>query len=121
MRSPVAMLSLSSTGMPCSGPRTRFRPRSRSISSAIFSASGLISMMAFSRGPALSMVLMRARYCDVSVEDARRAQLGGKGDTLRARRANQGAGGQADTNEIPAIHAILVSAGLYFERVVACQ
>ncbi|MNT68528.1 hypothetical protein D3C72_2067690 [compost metagenome] len=44
MRSPVAMLSRKTTGMPCKGPRTLCTCRSRSISRAIFKASGLISM-----------------------------------------------------------------------------
>ena len=51
MRSAVAMLSLSRTGMPCSGPRTRPLLRSASRRSAIASASGLISMTLCSAGP----------------------------------------------------------------------
>src|SRR5215469_3213559 len=62
MRSAVSMLSLIRTGMPCSGPRCPFALRSRSRASAIASASGLSSMMAFTEGPRLSMSSMRAVY-----------------------------------------------------------
>src|SRR5271163_4855164 len=43
IRSPVSMLSLRRTGMPCSGPRGPFDLRSRSSASAICRASGLTS------------------------------------------------------------------------------
>ena len=64
--SPVAMLSFSRTGMPCSGPRTFLAARSRSMAAAMVKASGFSSMTAFRRGPRLSMAAMRARYCDTS-------------------------------------------------------
>ena len=47
----TSMLSFSSTGMPCRGPRTLPLRRSASSASASASAFGLISMTAFSRGP----------------------------------------------------------------------
>ena len=53
MRSPVAMLSLSSTGMPCSGPRGCRRARSASSAAAIASASGFSSITLCSVGPAV--------------------------------------------------------------------
>ncbi len=53
-RSLVFMLSLSTTGMPCSGPRAPFLARSWSRASASASARGLRSRKAFSFGPALS-------------------------------------------------------------------
>ncbi len=51
IRSPVSMLSLSSTGMPCNGPLTWPRARSASAVSAIAKASGLSSMIEFTPGP----------------------------------------------------------------------
>ncbi len=62
MRSAVSMLSLMSTGMPCSGPRGPFSCRSLSSASAIASASGFSSMMALIAGPRLSISSMRSRY-----------------------------------------------------------
>ncbi len=62
MRSAVAMLSLSSTGMPCSGPRSLPARRSRSRSRAMPAASGLSSITELTRGPARSKASMRARY-----------------------------------------------------------
>jgi hypothetical protein len=61
MRSAVAMLSFSTTGSPCSGPRRRPAVRSASSCSAMASASGLISSTLASRGPAASSAAMRAR------------------------------------------------------------
>ncbi len=52
MRSAVAMLSLSRTGMPCSGPRGPRLLRSASRLSAMASASGLSSMTLCERWPA---------------------------------------------------------------------
>jgi hypothetical protein len=62
MRSCVSRLSLMSSGMPCKGPRGPFALRSRSSSRAMFSASGLSSMMELSLGPLRSMCSMRSRY-----------------------------------------------------------
>ena len=56
----VWMLSLSATGMPCSGPWMRPRARSRSIESAIARARGFTVMTALSWS---SYVAMRVRYC----------------------------------------------------------
>ena len=56
----VWMLSLSATGMPCSGPWMRPRARSRSIESAIASARGFTVTTALSWS---SYVAMRVRYC----------------------------------------------------------
>src|SRR5262245_54836520 len=50
--SPVSMLSLRSTGMPCSGPRTCPLARWASALLAIVSASGLSSITEFTIGPA---------------------------------------------------------------------
>ncbi len=69
MRSAVAMLSLIRTGMPCSGPRGPLFFRSRSSASAIASASGFISMIAFTAGPCLSTSSMRAEYFSTSDRD----------------------------------------------------
>ena len=66
MRSPVAMLSFSSTGIPCSGPRRWPARRSASQTFASPSASGLSSMTLFSRGPRRSTAAMRARHCATS-------------------------------------------------------
>ena len=63
MRSAVAMLSLSSTGMPCSGPRTVPAARSASRAAAIASASGFASSTELMHGPARSMLAMRSRHC----------------------------------------------------------
>jgi hypothetical protein len=57
----ASMLSLSSTGMPCIGPRTLPALRSASRRSASASAAGFSSMIEFSVGPAVSMPAMRAR------------------------------------------------------------
>ena len=61
MRSAVSMLSLISTGMPCSGPRTRPALRSMSSRSAMSSASGFSSMTLLSAAPCRSMASMRRR------------------------------------------------------------
>jgi hypothetical protein len=61
MRSAVSMLSLISTGMPCSGPRTRPAFRSASSSSAMRSASGFRSITELIAGPPLSIASMRAQ------------------------------------------------------------
>jgi hypothetical protein len=61
MRSAVSMLSLSTIGIPCNGPRAPFSRRSRSSASAMASASGLRSMIALIAGPARSIASIRAR------------------------------------------------------------
>ena len=66
MRSAVSMLSLMTTGIPCSGPRKPLVLRSLSKAPAPSSASGLISRMLFSAGPRLSMASMHARYASAS-------------------------------------------------------
>ena len=71
MPSAVSMLSLISTGMPCSGPRGPLALRSWSSASAIEYASGLSSMTAFTAGPGLSLrgvstSSMRSRYFSTS-------------------------------------------------------
>ena len=65
MRSAVSMLSLIRTGIPCSGPRTCFPPRSLSSASAMARASGLTSITLLIVGPCLSISSMRARYLSV--------------------------------------------------------
>ena len=72
IRSAVSMLSLSSTGMPCSGPRGPFAFRSASSASAIASASGLVSMTERSCGPARSSAL---DALEVGLGDQPRAAL----------------------------------------------
>ncbi len=62
IRSCVSMLSLSATGIPCSGPRTFPAARSASSASAIASASGFVSMIERSSGPCPSSASMRSRY-----------------------------------------------------------
>ncbi len=62
MRSAVPMLSLISTGIPCSGPRGPCALRSASSASAIASASGLSSMTELSAGPLRSISAIRSRY-----------------------------------------------------------
>ena len=64
MRSTVAMLSLINTGIPCRGPLGPFVLRSRSRSSAMETASGFISIIAFT--VRLSMSSMRAVYFSTS-------------------------------------------------------
>jgi hypothetical protein len=66
IRSPVSMLSLMSTGIPCNGPRTPAVRRSASSASAIESASGLSSITDRSAGPLLSMASIRAMYSSAS-------------------------------------------------------
>ena len=58
--SAVAMLSFTTIGMPCSGPRGPRRRRSRSSAAAIFNASGLTSMIELTVGPALSSRAIRS-------------------------------------------------------------
>jgi hypothetical protein len=58
IRSAVSKLSFTSTGIPWTGPRTRFERRSASIASAISSASGFVSSTERSVG---SIVSIRAR------------------------------------------------------------
>ena len=72
MRSAVAMLSLISTGMPCSGPRGPLALRSASSASAIATASGLTSMTERSVGPAVDRL------------DAREVRLGQRAGGVRA-------------------------------------
>ena len=66
MRSAVAMLSLMSTGMPCSGPRGPVVFRSPSSRSAMASASGFVSITLCSEGPCRSIASIRARYLSTS-------------------------------------------------------
>jgi len=61
MRSAVAMLSFTSTGIPCSGPRGPFALRSESSCSAVVSASGFVSMIECSAGPRPSSSSIRVR------------------------------------------------------------
>src|SRR6266481_3457011 len=67
--SPVSMLSLSRTGMPCNGPSTTPRLRSASALRAIASASGLSSITALTPGPFWSSAMMRAMYSWVSCSE----------------------------------------------------
>src|SRR5712691_5499351 len=60
--SPVSMLSLSRTGMPCNGPSTMPRLRSASAFRAIASASGLSSITALTPGPLWSNARIRVMY-----------------------------------------------------------
>ena len=82
MRSRVATLSFSRTGMPCSGPRTWPALRSRSRSAAMASASGLTSMTDAMRGPLRSIASMRARQAAASVRPVSRPA------SMRARSAS---------------------------------
>ncbi len=61
MLSPVPMLSLSSTGMPCSGPFTWPWRRCSSASLAMARASGFTSMTELTAGPFWSRRMMRSR------------------------------------------------------------
>ncbi len=61
IRSAVSMLSLSSTGMPWSGPRAPLAARSWSSASASASASGLVSMIDWSATSFRSMASIRSR------------------------------------------------------------
>ena len=61
IRSAVARLSFTTTGMPCSGPRSLPALRSRSRSAAIDTASGLVSISACNLGPWRSLASMRDR------------------------------------------------------------
>src|SRR6266436_9344686 len=67
--SPVPMLSLSRTGMPCNGPSTTPRLRSASALRAITSASGFSSITALTPGPFWSSAMMRAMYSWVNRSD----------------------------------------------------
>jgi hypothetical protein len=69
IRSPVAMLSFTRIGIPCSGPRTLPARRSLSRASAMASASGFTTMTELTFGPPWSILRMRARYCCVSAFD----------------------------------------------------
>ena len=62
-RPATSKLSLTTTGMPCSGPRAPDAARSRSSASASSSARPLSAIIAFSAGPRSSYAAMRARYC----------------------------------------------------------
>src|SRR5882672_1834180 len=64
--SPVSMLSLSNTGMPCNGPSTMPCLRSASALRAMNSASGLSSITEFTPGPFWSRAMIRAMYSLVS-------------------------------------------------------
>ena len=70
IRSPVSQLSFTSTPNPWSGPRGPFAMRSASSSSAIFSASGLISITLRSAGPPRSSASIRDRYAWVRARAA---------------------------------------------------
>jgi hypothetical protein len=69
IRSAVSMLSLISTGIPCSGPRAPLALRSASSESAIASASGFSSITARSAGPCSSMAWILATYSSTSWRD----------------------------------------------------
>ena len=60
IRSPVSMLSFTSTGMPWSGPSTLPLARIASRLAAMLSASGLSSMTALTPGPFWSSPLIRS-------------------------------------------------------------
>ncbi|MNI50361.1 hypothetical protein D3C73_1050180 [compost metagenome] len=64
--SDVSMLSFNNSGIPCMGPRTCPRSRSRSSDLAIASASGLSSMTELIVGPFLSSLSMRCCRCCTS-------------------------------------------------------
>jgi len=66
IRSRVATLSFTSTGMPCSGPRGPFALRSASSAAACPSASGLASSTDRSAGPFRSSSSIRWRYAVTS-------------------------------------------------------
>src|SRR5215813_13700255 len=66
IRSAVSMLSLISTGTPCSGPRTLPALRSRSRLAAIDQASGFSSITLFTPGPDLSTASIRETYFSTS-------------------------------------------------------
>ena len=57
----TSMVSLTTTGMPCSRPRAPLRPRSRSSSRARCKASGLRLITALMRGPRRSYASIRSR------------------------------------------------------------
>ncbi len=61
IRSRVATLSLTSTGMPCNGPRAPLALRSASSAVACARASGLVSSTAWRPGPCRSSCSIRAR------------------------------------------------------------
>src|SRR5512137_433049 len=82
MRSRVAMLSFTRTGIPCSGPRGWPALRSRSRSAAMASASGWTSMTDAIRGPLRSIASMRARQAAASVRAVSRPA------SIRARSAS---------------------------------
>src|SRR5258708_2091005 len=67
--SPVSMLSLSRTGMPCKGPSTMPCLRSASALRAMTSASGLSSITALTPGPFWSNARMRVMYSCVNRSD----------------------------------------------------
>ena len=72
IRSALSILSLSTTGMPCSGPRTCPSRRSSSSRSASLRASGFTSIMALSAGPLRSNSWIRFRYiCVIECELSR--------------------------------------------------
>ena len=60
-RPATSMLSFTSTGMPCSGPRTRPRRRSRSARRASRSAAGFTMRTALMAGPDVFVCPIRAR------------------------------------------------------------
>ena len=82
IRSAVSMLSLSSTGMPCSGPRAPLAARSRSSASAMDRASGLVSMMDWSMGPG-AVNRRDPRQIQLGNAPRRQAALGHAGLQLR--------------------------------------
>ena len=93
IRSPVATLSFTSTGIPCSGPRLLPAERSASSAFACVNASGLSSMMLFSRGPRLSTAAMRSRH-----RDTRRSALSRPSPIARIRSVARA----SSSNRLPA-------------------
>ncbi len=95
IRSAVSMLSLRSTGTPCSGPRVRPFARSRSSCSAMLSASGLVSMIEWSEGPARSVAAMRARYCSTMRREVQRPEAIPSRSWARVASSSSNGGGDA--------------------------
>ena len=89
IRSPVAMLSLSKTGIPSSRPVPSGRCRFASLSAASRSASGLRSITARSAGPRRSSPSMRCRQArtksvEVVAPEAKREEASSKSGASRS-------------------------------------
>ena len=111
-RPATSKLSLTTTGMPCSGPRGPDAARSRSSASASSNARPLSEIIAFSAGPRSSYAAMRARYCATICREVTRPSsiAACSSGMVLSRTSNGGGEGEASPAGLPHPAAATASA-----------